>query len=72
MTPETLGQAILIRRKQTGLTQSDLAATLGVTRQLIGELERGKPGIGLQVALRACSILGLSLQIEPDRLPGAP
>lgn len=64
MTPETLGMAISIRRKQTGLTQSDLAATLGVTRQLIGELERGKPGIRLQVALQACIILGLNLQID--------
>lgn len=71
MTPESLGQAISIRRKQTGLTQSDLAASLGVTRQLIGELERGKPGIGLQVALRACSTLGLSLQIENGAVPGA-
>ena len=64
MTPETLGQAISIRRKLTGLTQSDLAATLGVTRQLIGELERGKPGIRLQVALQACITLGLILRID--------
>ncbi len=64
MTPETLGQAISIRRKLTGLTQSDLAATLGVTRQLIGELERGKPGIRLQVALQACITLGLFLRID--------
>lgn len=63
MTPESLGLAISIRRKLTGLTQSDLAATLGVTRQLIGELERGKPGIRLQVALQACITLGLELQI---------
>ena len=63
MTPESLGLAIAIRRKLTGLTQSDLAATLGVTRQLIGELERGKPGIRLQVALQACITLGLELQI---------
>ena len=69
MTPETLGQAISRRRKLTGLTQSDLAATLGVTRQLIGELERGKPGIRLQVALQACIILGLNLQIDAGFLP---
>ena len=64
MTTETLRKAISIRRNLTGLTQSDLAATLWVTRQLIGELERGKPGIRLQVALQACMTLGLNLQID--------
>ena len=66
MTPETLGHAICTRRKLTGLTQSDLAATLGVTRQLIGELERGKPGIRLQVALQACIALDLQLRIDAN------
>lgn len=69
MTPETLGKAISNRRKLTGLTQSDLAAVLGVTRQLVGELERGKPGIRLQVALQACIILGLTLQFDAGLLP---
>ena len=71
MTPETLGQAISAQRKLTGLTQSDLAATLGVTRQLIGELERGKPGIRLHVALQACIILGLILRVELGLMPPA-
>ena len=71
MTPETLGQAISSQRKLIGLTQSDLAATLGVTRQLIGELERGKPGIRLQVALQACIILGLTLRVDPGMIIGA-
>ena len=71
MIPETLGQAISAQRKLTGLTQSDLAATLGVTRQLIGELERGKPGIRLQVALQACIILGLILRVELGLMPPA-
>ena len=71
MTPETLGRAISSQRKLTGLTQSDLAATLGVTRQLIGELERGKPGIRLQVALQACIILGLTLRVDPGMIIGA-
>lgn len=66
MTPETLGQAISIRRKLTGVTQSELAASLGVTRQLIGALERGKPGIRLQVALQACTVLGLSLRLDAN------
>lgn len=72
MTPQTLGQAISTRRKLTGLTQSDLAAILGVTRQLIGELERGKPGIRLQVALQACISLDLHLRIDPGAIPIKP
>lgn len=58
-TAEDLGTAIAQRRKMLHLTQSDLAGGLGVTRQLIGELERGKAGIGLEVALMACRELGL-------------
>ncbi len=64
MTPETLGQAISVQRKTLGLTQTELAARLGVTRQLVGEMERGKPGIRLQVALNACVQLGLVLGVQ--------
>jgi len=64
MTPSVLGQAIAHRRKVLGLTQADLAAALGVTRQLIGELERGKSGIRLEVALMACRELGLDLALD--------
>lgn len=64
MTPAVLGQAIAQRRKAAGLTQAELAAALGVTRQLVGEMERGKPGIRLEVVLMACRELGLDLGLD--------
>lgn len=69
MTPEMLGQALSRRRKAVGLTQADLARLLGVTRQLVGELERGKPGIRLRVALEACHHLGLVVTLRDGFRP---
>ncbi len=63
-TPEDFGVALVTRRRELGLTQAALAAALGVSRQLIGELERGKPGIRLETALLACRELGLRIVVE--------
>lgn len=63
-SPEDFGAALAARRRALGLTQAELAAALGVSRQLIGELEHGKPGIRLETALLACRELGLRAGIE--------
>jgi y4mF family transcriptional regulator len=63
LSPEDLGQVIRNRRKALRLTQDDLALDMGITRQRLGDLERGKPGIHLDVALRACKALGLRVAV---------
>lgn len=60
-TTHELGAAIRSRRKALKLTQQNLADGLGVTRQLIGELENGRPGVRLEVALLAAQQLGIDL-----------
>lgn len=61
LTAEDLGREIRMRRKALRLTQDEIALDAGITRQRLGELERGKSGIHLQVALRVCKSLGLRI-----------
>lgn len=46
------------------MTQQELADSIGVARRVIGELERGKQSVQLQIALDAMSALGLNLYAE--------
>ena len=63
-SPRDLGTLIRSKRKRQKLTQQDLADGLGVTRQLIGELENGRPSIRFEVALLAARQLGIDLFAE--------
>lgn len=55
------------RRLALGLTQADLAARAGVSRQWISAFEAGKPGAELGLVLRLLDALGLKLAIEEGR-----
>jgi len=46
------------------LTQDELALSIGVSRRVIGQLERGKPTVQLSIALDAARALGLDLRIS--------
>ena len=59
-----LAHAIRQRRKQLKITQAYLASMMGVSRQLIGELEKGSPGVSVGLALYVCRELGLKLGYE--------
>lgn len=58
------GAVIRTRRKGLSMTQQELADSIGVARRVIGELERGKQSVQLQIALDAMSALGLNLYAE--------
>ena len=47
-------------RKQKGLTQEELAEKLGVSTQMISNLELGKKAIRPENLARVCDVLGLS------------
>ncbi len=72
-TPADVGALIRDRRKARGLLQADLAASLGVSRLWVGEIERGKAGANLGLVLRALNTLGVRLipQDAPALDPGA-
>ena len=51
------------RRRAAGLTQSAVADVVGVNRRVISELERGKPTVQLDIALRVAEALGLDVAL---------
>lgn len=63
-TPDAVGIAIRARRKELGLDQRALATRIGVTRQWVIAVERGKPGAPLGLVMRALQALGLGLFVD--------
>jgi putative transcriptional regulator len=47
-----VNNAVRAHREQRGLTQGDLAANVGVTRQSINAIERGRYDPSLELALK--------------------
>jgi len=64
-SPAELGAAIRERRSGLGITQDDLATSIGVSRKVVGELERGKRTVHVDIVLRAAGAVGLSVGVEP-------
>jgi HTH-type transcriptional regulator/antitoxin HipB len=61
-TPADFGAAIRDRRLRADLTQAALAHKVGVGRQWIVEVEKGKPGAPLALILRTLDALNIILQ----------
>ena len=55
-----MGQRIMVRRKSLRMTQEELADKLGVSAQMISNLELGKKAIRPENLARVCEVLGLS------------
>ena len=64
-TPKAIGHAIRNRRQELGLTQSDLARKMGVSRQWLVSVEQGKPGAELGLILRGFNVLRISVRLVP-------
>lgn len=63
-SPSALGAALRERRRKLGLTQDDLALSIGVNRKVVGQLEGGKETVRLDIALNAARALGLNVGVE--------
>jgi len=63
-TAVELGAAIRGRRKALGLGQAALAQRVGVTRQWVIDIEKGKPRAELELVMRALHALDLAILIE--------
>lgn len=71
--PTDVGLVIRERRKALGLDQRELARRLGVSRQWVVAVERGKPGAGIGLVLRTLAILDLPLTVDlGQKAPPAP
>ena len=55
-----MGQRIMVRRKALRMTQEEMAEKLGVSTQMISNLELGKKAIRPENLVKVCDLLGLS------------
>jgi HTH-type transcriptional regulator / antitoxin HipB len=60
--PEQLGELIRARRRELGLTQTEVAEVANANLRFISELERGKPTARLENVMRVLASLGIELE----------
>lgn len=65
-TPERLGAAIRLKRKEKGLTQNALAALVGAERKWVINLEKGNSKAEIGLVLRALDALNLHASLIDD------
>ncbi|MDA7417121.1 helix-turn-helix transcriptional regulator [Xenophilus arseniciresistens] len=73
-TADQLPALLQAFRKETGLTQSDVALRLGVTQQTYSALERNAENIGAARLLKLLGILGVEMVLDkpvPDAAPAS-
>lgn len=66
-SPEEFGQRLRSRRRELGLSQSDVANVIGVNRRVLGQLENGKRTVQLVIALEAARAVGMDLELVERR-----
>lgn len=65
-SPVELGAIIRERRRRLGLEQKALAERVGVSRQWIIDIEKGKPRAALGLVLRTVNELGVLLDASDE------
>ena len=60
------GRAIRAARTSAGMTLTDAAVTLGVSKQTLADLETAKASVGLGIALRVARELGVAVFVAPS------
>lgn len=63
-TAADLGAVVRRRRKELGLSQSELAAVANTSLRFVSELERGKETARLDGVLRVLAALGLDVSLH--------
>lgn len=72
-TAEQLSILLQAFRKESGLTQSEVALRLGVTQQTYSTLERNAESVGVARLLKLLGILGVELVLsKPANTSDAP
>ena len=65
-TPEALGRAVKVRRRELGWSQAKLADQIRVQRQWVLRLEAGSHGAEIGKVIRALTALGLPILVGSD------
>lgn len=66
-SPSELGALIRGRRHELGLDQGSLADKVGVSRQWIIDIEKGKPRAAVGLILRTLNALGIFLDARTEQ-----
>ena len=66
-TPADLGALIRDYRRRRGLDQLALAKKVGVSRQWVVEIEKGKARAEVGLILRALDLLGVPLSVDDSK-----
>jgi transcriptional regulator with XRE-family HTH domain len=66
-SPKALGSALRALREDRGLTQVDIARSLGTTRQRLSRIEDGDVSAQVLLILRAIRLLQGELRLERNR-----
>jgi HTH-type transcriptional regulator/antitoxin HipB len=69
--PEQLGRAVRLKRQEKGLSQTTLAAQLGVGRKWVINLESGNPKAELGLVLKALDTLELRASLGDEKPPSS-
>ena len=67
-----LASTVRGRRQDLGLSQGEVAARAGVSRQWLSGLEGGKAGAEIGLVLRVLDVLQLRMELRPGDAPAAP
>ena len=60
-TNKTLGAVLRARRKKLGYTQEQVAEMLAFSPRLVGEIERGRPTVGIDKVLLYATNIGIDV-----------
>ena len=63
----SIGSVIRATRKAAGLTLVDAAALIGIAKQTLGDLERGRSSVGIHIVLKVLNDLGLEILVAPKK-----
>jgi transcriptional regulator with XRE-family HTH domain len=63
----SIGSVIRATRKAAGLTLVDAAALIGIAKQTLGDLERGRSSVGIHIVLKVLHDLGLGIVVAPKK-----
>ena len=64
MTPSEIAKTIRYYRKQSGLSQLELATLAGVGKTAVFDIEKGKETIQLNTLLKILEVLNIQMKFE--------
>jgi len=64
MAPDEIAKIVHYYRKQSGLSQQELARLAGVGKTVIFDIEKGKESVQLNTLLKVLDILNIQMKFE--------